>query len=323
MTAKELLALVQENPPTGTAKQIVTLSLGIHQASVEMDPKTLRSVRDQMPITDVHHSRMKVIGSVMQELTEQERKTLLKSLPDSYGTIHVLCGLKPQELMTAAKTKTISKDMSIRDAREFVKTVRYPVHLSSARPRRSMVSSDPTWKTLLTLHEDPSRPLGEEDRQHLAERIREVIGDLGVEVRHPEKTESIRDLIDRQRAEHETFWRTAMQNELTTQWWKTTDPKVRKQFNLKTIEEFWDTPLRQFTGFLVRNEGDRGSFWEERGRAWVCKVHMEQVRTPDKTKRYYFRCRLEEVFADDTKKGNDLLRWRNEQMRRGGLTPIA
>ena len=50
---------------------------------------------------------------------------------------------------------------------------------------------------------------------------------------------------------------------------------------------------------------------------------MEQVRTPDKTKRYYFRCRLEEVFADDTKKGNDLLRWRNEQMRRGGLTPIA
>ena len=85
-----------------------------------------------------------------------------------------------------------------------------------------------------------------------------VLKGYGVEVRTPEKEESIRDLQNKQRAEQEGFWRTfPLEEHLTRDWFKDTPTEVRKQFNLKTIEELWRTPLRQFTGFIVKSEGGR------------------------------------------------------------------
>jgi len=324
VTPDELLALVEENPYTGNASQVVTLCLGIHQASEDLDKKTLRASRDQMPITDKIFSKLKVVGSVLSQLTQTQQKTLLKSLPDSYGTIHVLCGLSPQELLTASKSKDISRSTSIRDARDFVKRVRFPVqqdpdqrHLPKAK-----VHYDKTWRTLLTLNEDPSRPLTQDDLFLLLGRIQEVVRDYGVEVRHPEKQETIRDLQSKQRAEQEAFWRTALEDQLPRSWFTTTPEEVRKQFNLKTIEELWTTPLRQFTGFIVRSEGGRQPFWEKWGRAWVCKIQLEQLKTEDKSQRYSHSKRMQEIFDDETKGGSALAVWRNKMLRDGGFIPL-
>ena len=149
-----------------------------------------------------------------------------------------------------------------------------------------------------------------------------VLKGYGVEVRTPEKEESIRDLQNKQRAEQEGFWRTALEEHLTRDWFKDTPTEVRKQFNLKTIEELWRTPLRQFTGFIVRSEGGRQPFWEKWGRAWVCKIHLEQLKTDDKTQRYNYTRRMQEIFDDETKGGRDLLLWRNKMLMGAGFPPL-
>ena len=324
MTPAELLALVEENPYTGTATQVVTLCLGIHQATQDLDKQTLRAVRDEMPITDKIFSKLKVIGSVLTQLTPAQQKTLTKVLPNSYGTIHVLCGLKPQELLTAAKSKDIKRTTSIRVARDFVTRVRFPVPQdpgTSHLPKSGM-TYDKTWRTLLTLNEDPAQPLNDDDLLVLQRRVQEAVREYGVEVRIPERQESIRDLESKQRSEQEAFWRTALEDQLPRDWFTTTPEEVRKQFNLKTIEELWATPLRQFTGFIVRSEGGRDGFWQKWGRAWVCKIQLEQLKTKDKTQRYNYTRRMEEIFDDNDRGGQLLAVWRNKMLRDGGFAPI-
>lgn len=316
MTPAELLALAEENPYTGTSKQVVTLCLGIHQACEDLDPKVLRAARDEMPITDKIFSKLRVIGSLMSQLTQTQQKTAIRALPDSYNGIHSFCGLTPQELITAIKSKTITKSTTNRDARDLVKRIRYPVE------RVEQPKHDTTWRTILTINENPSAPLTPDDLLKVQQEMTKVLKGYGVEVRTPEKEESIRDLQNKQRAEQEGFWRTALEEHLTRDWFKETPTEVRKQFNLKTIEELWRTPLRQFTGFIVKSEGGRQPFWEKWGRAWVCKIHLEQLKTDDKTQRYNYTRRMQEIFDDETKGGRDLLLWRNKMLMGAGFPPL-
>ena len=113
-----------------------------------------------------------------------------------------------------------------------------------------------------------------------------------------------------------------MEEHLTRDWFKETPTEVRKQFNLKTIEELWRTPLRQFTGFIIKAEGGRQSFWEKWGHAWVCKIQLEQLKTDDKTQRYNYTRRMQEIFDDETKGGRDLLLWRNKMLMGAGFPPL-
>jgi hypothetical protein len=324
VTPAELLALAEENPYTGDAQQVVTLCLGIHQASMELDPATLRAARDEMPISDKIFSKLKVIGSLMTQLTPTQQKTVIKALPDSYNGIHSFCGLTAKELFTAIKSKNITKSTTNRDARDLVKRIRFPVPETQSQNHqpRSQVQYDPTWRTLLTINEDPSQPLTPDDLLKLQQEMTKVLKGYGVEVRTPEKEDTIRDLQSKQRSEQEAFWRTAMEDHLTSDWFQTTPEEIRKQFNIKTIEELWATPLRQFTGFIIRSEGSRSTFWEKWGRAWVCKIQLEQLKTTNKTQRYEYTRRMNEIFIDDTKDGKELNAWRNKMLRGAGF-PVA
>ena len=328
MKGNDLLSLAIENPYTGTAKQVITLCIGIYEASVELDARTMRTLRNELPITDKIYSKLRVIGKTCSALPPDQMKVVMKAMPDSYSTIHVLCGLKPQELHTAAKSKRIDRTTTIRSARDYVRQVRFPALTGNPEAEQpdittSRTKADPTWRTLLTLHEDPERPIDERQWHTLYDRIHEVCRDAGVEVRIGTEDNSIRKLQQDQRAQAETFWHGVLEDLLPQTWFDALPQELRKQFNLQTVQEVYKTPLRQFTGLLMKTSGGRKNFWEQHGKTYIAKLHLEMAETTDRIKRSNHKRRMEEVFADEdgTRGGRDLVIW-NNKMLRGARLPI-
>ena len=56
-----------------------------------------------------------------------------------------------------------------------------------------------------------------------------------------------------------------LETELTSKWFKELPEAVKKQFNIKTVDELRDSPLRSFTGFLIKADGGRDNFWQSHG----------------------------------------------------------
>lgn len=311
MDFKDFQLLLEQNPYAGTADQVVLLSLGIQQASKELDGKTFRDYRDRSGINEKVFSKLKVIGKTMSALDDQDLHALVKVLPDSYSTIHCLCGLSQKELVTALKSKSISKDLSIRAARKYLKQVRFPALVGQ-------LDATTQKEEIFRVFQQQKAPLDSSTLESLQQALQEVCDRFGAVVQAPGAT-SITMLRKQDRADREVFWRNALEAELPLEWFEDTSPEVRKQFNLKTVEEIYNTPLRQFTGFLIRSSGGRTQFWELFGRAYVCKLHMEQEKTNDRTQRHNWKKRLEEVFADDAKGGRDLAIWNNRMLKGSGF----
>jgi len=311
MDFQDFLLLQEKNPYAGTAEQVVALSLGIHHASQALDGKTFRDYRDRSGINDKVFSKIKVIGKTFSALGASDLTALVKVLPDSYSTIHCLCGLSQKELMTAVKTKSISKELSIRAARNYLKQVRFPALVGQLQESSKQ-------QEIFRVFQQQNSPLDGDALESLQEELQGVCERFGVVVQAPQAT-SITLLRKQDRADREVFWRNALEAELPLEWFEETNSEVRKQFNLKTVEEVYNTPLRQFTGFLIRSSGGRSRFWELFGRAYVCKLHMEQEKTNDRTQRHNWKRRLEEVFADDAKGGRELAIWNNRMLKGAGF----
>jgi hypothetical protein len=311
MDFQDFLLLQEENPYAGTAEQVVALSLGIHHASQALDGKTFRDYRDRSGINDKVFSKIKVIGKTLSALGASDLTALVKVLPDSYSTIHCLCGLSQKELVTAVKTKSISKELSIRAARNYLKQVRFPALVGQLQESSKQ-------QEIFRVFQQQNSPLDGDALEFLQEELQGVCERFGVVVQAPQAT-SITLLRKQDRADREVFWRNALEAELPLEWFEETNSEVRKQFNLKTVEEVYNTPLRQFTGFLIRSSGGRSRFWELFGRAYVCKLHMEQEKTNDRTQRHNWKRRLEEVFADDAKGGRELAIWNNRMLKGAGF----
>jgi len=311
MDFQDFLLLQEKNPYAGTAEQVVALSLGIHHASQALDGKTFRDYRDRSGINDKVFSKLKVIGKTLSALGASDLTALVKVLPDSYSTIHCLCGLSQKELVTAVKTKSISKELSIRAARNYLKQVRFPALVGQLQESSKQ-------QEIFRVFQQQNSPLDGDALESLQEELQGVCERFGVVVQAPQAT-SITLLRKQDRADREVFWRNALEAQLPLEWFEETNSEVRKQFNLKTVEEVYNTPLRQFTGFLIRSSGGRSRFWELFGRAYVCKLHMEQEKTNDRTQRHNWKRRLEEVFADDAKGGRELAIWNNRMLKGAGF----
>ena len=106
-----------------------------------------------------------------------------------------------------------------------------------------------------------------------------------------------------------------LEKELTQKWFKGLPDEVKKQFNLKTIDELRDTPLRNFTGFLIRADGGREHFWVNHGQAYVAKVQFLMESTEDRAQKYNLKRRLEEVLGDR----RELAVWNNVMLKNSGL----
>ena len=311
--AKEtFVQFVQENPYTGTAEQVVTLSLGIAAAGKRLSRATFALYRDASGIGDKVFSKLKVVGERLGELDDKTRRAVVKGLPASYSAIHLLCSLKPEELVTAVKTEQVTPKTSVRAATSYVGQVRFP--LKSA-PGGEVGRWGIKEETLFRVSRPEATALGEDQQQVLEEELRKVCSRFGVQLRQGvESTTSLREEDRRQKA---AFWRSVLEGELPQKWFRQTDEEVRKQFNLKAVEEVWDAPLRSFTGFLVRTGGGQAKFYEEHGQAYVAKLHYLQETTQDRSTKYNLKRRIEEVLGDE--RGTRLAVWRNVVLKRSGF----
>ena len=311
-TFQELLA---NNPHKGTAEQVVTLSLGIAEASETLPAGTFALYRDESGLGEKVFSKLKVIGERLGQLDPRTRTEVLKGLPDAYSTIHLLCALKPEELVTAVKGKHITPKTSVRGATAYVKQVRFPQQVltkSGEEQRRYFVSDETLYQICRSEHIE----LDHDQRLLLGLELNAVCKRYGLELRRTinEKTTALREADRRERA---AFWRQVLENELTQKWFEQSSSEVRKQFNIKVVEEIWDAPLRTFTGFLVRTCGGRDKFYEVHGQAYVAKLHYLQEFTEDRSSRFNFKRRIEEVLSHQ--KGTQLAKWRNIVLKNSGL----
>lgn len=302
--------LVAENPYDGTTEQIVTLSLGLAETAKRLDRGTYALWKDETGINDKVLSKLKVIGETLLKVDEKKRRDVVKRLPASYSTIHKLCSLKPEELVTAAKSGTITPSLSIRAADKYVKQVRFPRQFLTGDTGRWGSKEEHLYQVLRP--EDTK--LGGEALLEFEKALRRLCADFGLTVRQAGETSQ--DTLKKQdKAEREVFWRSVLEKELTLKWFQEAPDDLKKQFNLRTHEELLDTPLRSFTGFLQNASGGREAFWEKHGQAYIAKVHIQQEKTNDNAQRYNLKRRLEEVFEKRPK----LAMWRNILVKENGF----
>ena len=321
VTEEEFKELATENPYRGTAEQVVTISKAIYEVCTTKDLKTTRQYMDAAGIDErtlprrPNQSKLKGIGATLSQLSQKDLKEVTRNLPDSYTIIQELCSLESKEVLTAVKSKTINRQITIRQARELVKLIRFPSLAGEMEKQESSLHGDP----VITIYQSDLAPLDEHTITTLLQTIKDSCKGYDVDARGVRKT-SISELRKQDRADREVFWRNALEKELTQEWFDGTDPDIRKQFNLGKIEEVYNTTLRQFTGFLVRTEGGRKFVWDKFGRAYICKIHMEQEKTDNKTTRYNLKRRLEEVLSDE--RAVELNKWNIKMVRGSGFMPL-
>lgn len=296
--AEAFLSCAKTHSHTGTGKEISTLAIEVARNSASLEKVTMALCRQELEnlgIGSKVFSKLKVIGETLLQLNEKERGEVIRILPASYGTIHVLCGLKPEELVTATKLGVITKTLSIRAATAYVKQIRYPQ--LSVRQEPIVESRSEKQDALFTIVQQEGQALSNDEFFQLGLALKGICMEYGVELRRAAST-ATSTLRQASRAAKEIFWRSLLDQHMSETWFKERPEAVRKQFNLKSVQELHNAPLRSFTGFLQLGDGGKGEFWEKHGRNYIAKVHMEMERTDNNAQRYNLKRRIEGVLAD-------------------------
>ena len=126
----EHLKVINENPFTGTTIQVVTVSMSISKVKELLDPSVFNLYKERSGIEAKTFSKLKKIGDKLNTIDEKKLKDVIKGLPPSYNTIHHLCSLKPEEVVTAVKSKCVTPSTSYIEVMDYVKQVKYP-HLAA------------------------------------------------------------------------------------------------------------------------------------------------------------------------------------------------
>ena len=108
-----------------------------------------------------------------------------------------------------------------------------------------------------------------------------------------------------------------LSKELDQRWFNSTKEELRKQFNIKTLQELIESPIRTFTGFLNKSVDSKDMFWEKFGHSYIAKLQMLSEISEDTAQRYNYRRKLEQVFADP--KSRNLVIWNNQTWKNSGF----
>ena len=310
---QSFLDLLASNPHTGTTEQVVALSLGIADAAETLDRNTFSLLRDRSGLNSKVFSKLKIIGETLRAVDQQKLGDVIKKLPASYSTIHALCALKPEELVTAIKSGAVNRTISVRGADAYVKQVRFP-YLALQGKENDLHSRDDI--QVFGIYCQSSCPLDSETLTQLENDLSRVCHQYLVTLKAT-GSKSTTYLKQEDRARKEVLWRSMLEQELTLPWFQQVPYQIKKQFNLRTHEELLNTPLRSFTGFLIKAEGSRDAFWSAHGKAYVAKLHLEQEKTDDKAQRFNLKKRLDDVLSDSRR--SQLLHWRNQIAKDSGV----
>ena len=179
--------------------------------------------------------------------------------------------------------------MSVRKAREYTKQVRFPQLAATDGERgRWGRKQEHLWSVL----RPDDVPLEGEAKETLEEELRRVCKEHGVQLRQARITATTA-LREDERRERAAFWRKILEKEITQKWFQDApEPSLKKQFNIKTVDELRDTPLRQFTGSLMKSVGNRDDFWKIHGQAYISKVQFLFDTTEANAQRYNYKRRF-------------------------------
>ena len=306
------IKIANDNPYDGTIQQVCNLSISIAESSKTMDKSVFNLYKEKIEIEPKTFSKLKVIGEKLLEANEQDKKAIINDLPASYGTLHIICSkLSIEEIKTAIKGRCITKTLSFRGADKYVKQIRFPHKFANDGDKgRWSIKQD----HLFSIFRRDTIVLEGEALERCENALRKICKEYQLDLRNP-KEDSIASIRVEERATKAAFWRRRLEELVTEKWFAEQSAEVKKQFNLKKVEEVIDAPLRTFTGFLVCCGCGKKKFFDVWGKAYIAKVHMLEETTEDAANRYNYRRRLEEKLGDK----RELLVWNNMVLSSAGF----
>ncbi len=311
LTLDTALDVVKKNPHTGSTNNIITLSLTIAKSRKVFDRSIYNIFTEKSNISKKIFSNLKKIGDTLLEIPEDIRNEIVKALPPSYRTIYQLCSLKSKELITAVKSKNISKDFSYRQAVNYVKQVKHPQLLATDGDKgRWSTKQEHLW----SIFRPDDVYLEGEKYKSVEDEFRRVCSNYGLILRKSNQTK-FSVLREEERRERASFWRRILEGEITQKWFLEQDEKLKKQFNIRNADELRDAPMRQFTGFIINAIGGRENFWKLHGQAYIAKIHYLLETAEDAANRYNHRKRIEAVLSENY----ELAVWRNIILKQSGF----
>ena len=311
-TIANAIKTAKDNPIDGTTEQVITLSISIAKSSNTMDKSVFNLYKEKVGISPKVFSKLKVIGDTLLAVSDEERKGMMNYLPSAYNSLYLICSkLSPDEIRTAIKSKCITKTISYRQTDKYVKQIRYPYKFSTDGDKgRWSIKQE----HLFSIFRRDMVVLEGEALERCEDALRKICRDYQLDLRRP-KEDSIASIRVEERATKAAFWRRRLEDLITEKWFAEQPMELKKQFNVKKVEEVIDSPLRTFTGFLVRCGCGKARFFDIWGKAYIAKIHLLEETTEDNANRYNYRRRLEEKLGSRT----DLAVWNNLVLRDAGF----
>ena len=311
-TIATAIKIAKDNPIDGTTEQVTTLSISIAKSSNTMDKSVFNLYKEKVGISPKVFSKLKVIGDTLLAVSDEERKGMMNYLPSAYNSLYLICSkLSPDEIRTAIKSKCITKTISYRQTDKYVKQIRYPYKFSTDGDKgRWSIKQE----HLFSIFRRDMVVLEGEALERCEDALRKICRDYQLDLRRP-KEDSIASIRVEERATKAAFWRRRLEDLITEKWFAEQPMELKKQFNVKKVEEVIDSPLRTFTGFLVRCGCGKAKFFDIWGKAYIAKIHLLEETTEDNANRYNYRRRLEEKLGSRT----DLAVWNNLVLRDAGF----
>ncbi len=306
------IKIAKDNPLNGTTQQVITLSISIAESNKTMDKSILNLYKEKLSFNPKLYSKLKVIGDTLLRVSEKERIEMIDYLPSAYNSLYLICSkLSTDEIKTAIKSRCITKSISYRQVGKYVKQVRYPHKYSTDGDKgRWSIKQE----HLFSIFRRDTIWLEGEALEECEAAIRKICKEYQLDLRKP-KEDTIASIRVEERATKAAFWRKRLEELITEKWFAEQDAELKKQFNIKRVEEVIDAPLRTFTGFLVRAGCGKKQFFDTWGKAYIAKIHLLEESTEDAANRYNYRRRLEEKLGDK----RELLIWNNLVLRDAGF----
>ena len=312
-TLTNALKIAEENPSKGTARQIINLSISIARSKGEMDKSIFSLYKEKINLSDKIFSKLKVIGEALIDAPEADLREATKHLPASYNSLHLLfSNLSFGEIQTGIKGRCITKDISYRKTNNYVKQIKHPaIFATDGDKGRWSIKEEHIWS--ITRREEIT--LEGKALEECEASIRKICKEYNLDLRRA-KDVSVATIRGEERRVKAAFWRKRLEELVTHKWFAEQKEKVKKQFNVKTVEEVIDAPLRTFTGFLICCGCGKKKFFDIWGKAYISKVHLLEARATDAANRYNYRRTIEKKLGE---KDRELAIWTNTVLKNYGL----
>ena len=302
---------IEENPYKGTAKQIANLSISIAESASKFDPSVFALYKEQTGISPKIFSKLKVIGETLLKVDKKQRKDLINQLPASYTTIHILCSLKTKDLLTAAKKKVVTPTITAKEASAFAQQIRFP-------NRTAIDGEKGKWgykqEHLFNIVRPDDVQMSGEVLNIFKNELRKVCLEYGahLQVANPLGTTPLRK---QERNDKSMFWKSILKKKLDQKWFNKIPESIKDEFNINTLKDLHEAPIRSFTGFIIKASGGKETYWEKHSQAYIAKLQILSEITEEARQRYNYRKRLENILREH----KELEIWNNLILKEAGF----